>query len=407
MRYSKTFGIGLGFFALSLVWAIYNTFMPLILGDFIESNGIRGAIMGLDNLIAVILIPIIGTWSDRITTRYGQRLPFLAVGMPIAALSFILLPFGTVSLARLLAIDVIFLIAMTIYRAPVISLMPDHTHPEHRSSANGIINFMGAIGSILALFVIGKLFDLNPHFPFIISGIILLFSFFLLFFIIDRKPAFASKATDHQEAMGFSSLFKSYTLLGKPEHQGALYIFIAIFFYFIGYSGVESQFSIYATEYLHITGGEASLTLGFFSLSLVVSAIPAGFIGSKFGKVRTMLTGLILLAVLFLLLIPFQSLLVIRITLLIAGFAWSLVSVPAYPLAADLGGLTKIGFFTGLYYFFSMASAVIGPPLLGFIMDLFGYPALFIAAPISLVIALYFLTFGNKKLKLARKTSPT
>ncbi|MFS8579899.1 MAG: MFS transporter, partial [Novibacillus thermophilus] len=57
--YGKIVAIGSGFFALTLVWTVYNTYMPLILGEFIESRAIRGSIMGLDNLLAVVLIPLI------------------------------------------------------------------------------------------------------------------------------------------------------------------------------------------------------------------------------------------------------------------------------------------------------------------------------------------------------------
>src|SRR5690625_2502305 len=124
-----------------LVWTLYNAFMPLILGEYIESRAIRGGIMGLDNLLAVILIPVIGSWSDRLKSPFGGRLPFLVIGMPIAALFFILIPIvSQTSLWLLLAVDILFLLAMTIYRAPVIALMPDHTPPKKRSTANGVID---------------------------------------------------------------------------------------------------------------------------------------------------------------------------------------------------------------------------------------------------------------------------
>src|SRR5690625_148879 len=142
--YGKILAIGSGFLALTLVWTVYNTYMPLLLGDFIDSRAIRGGIMGLDNLMAVILIPVIGAWSDRLKSPLGGRLPFIVIGMPIAAIFFILLPYmSQTTLIFLLIIDVIFLLAMTVYRAPVIALMPDHTPVEKRSTANGVINFMG------------------------------------------------------------------------------------------------------------------------------------------------------------------------------------------------------------------------------------------------------------------------
>ncbi|GAA0368441.1 MFS transporter [Bacillus horti] len=398
--YGKILVIGSGFFALMLVWTVYNTYMPLILGEFISSSAIRGAIMGLDNLLAILLIPVIGAWSDRVQTRLGQRLPFIIVGMPLAALFFILLPFGTAALWILLALDVVFLLAMTLYRAPVIALMPDHTPPEKRSSANGVINLMGGIGAIIALFGLAQLFDVNQSLPFIIAGGLMLLAFILLFFTVDRNPPYAAQtAKDNDEVMAVQSAREGFKQILQPEHRGKLLILIAIFIYFIGYTGVEAQFSIYATEHLGASGSEAGLTLGFFSLAFVLFALPAGLIGNKLGKTGTMMIGLLTAPVLFLLIPFFESLLVIKILLFIVGLAWALVNVQAYPLVADLGGLTKIGLFTGLYYLFSMASAIVAPALLGLFMDVLGYPSLFIAAAITFVIAYFFLREGQRRLQ--------
>lgn len=394
--YGKIFAIGSGFFALTLVWTVYNTYMPLILGEFIESRAVRGFIMGLDNLLAVALIPVIGTWSDRLNTRFGGRLPFLIVGMPTAALFFILIPFiSQMTLWMLLCVDIAFLFAMTIYRAPVISLMPDHTPVDKRSTANGVINFMGGVGALLALFALAPLYDISVSYPFVIGGMLLCLSFALLFVVVDRRPPYADVGTeDSEEAMALKSLREDIAKLVKPAFRGHFLILSAIFLYFIGYSGLEAQFSVYATEYLGTSGGEAGFTLGFFSLAFVLFAIPAGLVGSRLGKSQTMLVGLIGLPAIFLIMPWITSLTLLKILLFMGGIAWSLINVQAYPLVADLGGTTKIGFFTGMYYLFSMASSVIAPATLGLTMDVFGHPALFYSAAASFVIAFFLLRKG-------------
>lgn len=399
--YGKILAIGSGFFALTLVWTVYNTYMPLILGQFIESRAIRGSIMGLDNLLAVVLIPLIGAWSDRLQSPLGGRLPFLAVGMPVAALFFILLPFvSETTLWVLLAIDIVFLLAMTIYRAPVIALMPDHTPVEKRSTANGVINFMGGIGALLALFALAPLYDVAIAYPFVIGGILLVLAFILLFFVVDRRPPYVEAATaDSEEAMALQSLRQDLGQLLRAPFRGHLLILAAIFLYFIGYSGLEAQFSVYATEHLGASGGEAGLTLGFFSLAFVVFAIPAGLVGSRLGKAQTMLIGLICLPATFLIMPWISSLLWLKVLLFVGGIAWALINVQAYPLVADLGGLTKIGFFTGMYYLFSMASSVVAPGILGLTMDLFGHPTLFYSAAATFVIAFVLLRKGMNAVK--------
>ncbi|MET3699636.1 hypothetical protein SAMN05877753_112109 [Bacillus oleivorans] len=96
--------------------------------------------------------------------------------------------------------------------------------------------------------------------------------------------------------------------------------------------------------------------------------------------------------------------LLLQIVLLIGGIAWALINVQAYPLVADLGGRNKIGFFTGLYYLFSMASAIIAPGLLGLLMDLFSHPALFYGAALSFFAAFYFLKKGSSIVQNQQET---
>lgn len=409
--YRKVFVIGSGFLALSLAWAFYNAYMPLILGDFIDSRAIRGAIMGLDNLLAVLLIPVIGAWSDKIDTRIGNRLPFIVIGMPLAAVSFILLPFASVSTFWILIfVDIIFLLAMTIYRAPVIALMPDHTPPEKRSTANGIINLMGGIGAIIALFGLSTLYGINRTYPFIVAGLLLLTTFILLFFTVDRKPPYAEKAKDELDEMLTSNSFlDGFKLLKTKEFRGHLFVLVAIFLYFIGFTGVESQFTVYAVEYLNMKESTAGFTLGFFSLSFVLFAVPAGILGSKWGKAPSMLVGLIVQPIIFISipLIPvlgsiipeINQVLLLQVMLFLGGIAWAFINVQAYPLVADLGGKSRIGFFTGLYYLFSMASAIVAPGILGLLMDLFAHSALFYGSAVTFVAAYYFLRKGHHLIK--------
>jgi maltose/moltooligosaccharide transporter len=420
VSYTKIFVIGCGFFALMLVWTFYNAYMPLILGDFIESAAIRGGIMGLDNLLAVLLIPVIGAWSDRIHTRIGNRLPFLVVGMPVAALFFILIPYGAmVTLWVLLVVDIIFLFAMTIYRAPVIALMPDHTPPEKRSSANGIINFMGGIGAIIALFGLSALYGIDRTYPFIAAGLLLLLSFLLLYITVDRNPPYAEVAGDELSGLqeSGSSFWKSLARLKKPEFRGHLFILTAIFIYFIGYSGVEAQFTIYAVEFLGMDESSAGFTLGFFSLSFVLFAIPAGLIGNRWGKAPVMLIGLVMLPLVFIAIpsapmlsqaIPgIDATLLLQMLLLLGGVFWAFINVQAYPLVADLGGKKRIGYFTGLYYLFSMASSIIAPGFLGLLMDVFTHPALFYGAALSFIVAFFLLRRGSQIIKWQKSSAGT
>ncbi|RLC67103.1 MAG: hypothetical protein DRI48_03175, partial [Chloroflexi bacterium] len=150
LDYRKTFLIGFGFFGISVMWTLYNSYVPIFLqaghpafdapGEvgFGLGAGLTGVVMTLDNVAAFFLLPLIGVWSDRVWTRIGRRMPFILVLVPIAIAAFILIPAavqmippelsGQVDrLATPLALFVtaigVFLLAMAGFRTPVIALM--------------------------------------------------------------------------------------------------------------------------------------------------------------------------------------------------------------------------------------------------------------------------------------------
>ena len=154
---SQIFLIGFGFLASSLAWSIYNSQVPLILEQRFQLSGVLiGTIMTIDNFFGVIFQPLVGAASDKTRTRVGRRLPWIIFGIPICALFFSLAPLQQ-SLRAFMGAIIVFNLVMSLWRSPVISLMPDVTARPLRSKANGVINMMGGIGSILAFFVGGIL----------------------------------------------------------------------------------------------------------------------------------------------------------------------------------------------------------------------------------------------------------
>ncbi|HKL86514.1 MAG TPA: MFS transporter, partial [Treponemataceae bacterium] len=90
--YLTTFLIGLGFFTMGLMDPLYDTFVPIFLEKYISSKALIGTIMTLDNMLAILLIPIFSALSDRLKTPIGRRMPFIIICLPIAAIAFGFLP---------------------------------------------------------------------------------------------------------------------------------------------------------------------------------------------------------------------------------------------------------------------------------------------------------------------------
>lgn len=185
LNYGKTFTLGLGFMVISIIWSIYNE-------------------------------PWIAHRSDKTWNRLGRRMPYIVLAAPIGAVLFALIPFHT-GLLVLVFTALGMNLAMGFYRAPAVALMPDITPRPLRSQANGIINFMGGLGALIAFFVAAPLYRLNPRLPFLLAaGLALVIVPILWWRIKEPKTLAGEKET---RDLPFLQAVKS---VFKPERRSAL-----------------------------------------------------------------------------------------------------------------------------------------------------------------------------------------
>ncbi|MGM1045360.1 MAG: SLC45 family MFS transporter [Bacillota bacterium] len=376
----KTWLLGFGFFSISITWALYNAFVPFFLEDYISSVAWIGFFMTIDNYFSLFLQPWIGSRSDRTHTRFGRRMPYLLIGMPLGALFTAIIPFHT-GMVTLILFMVLMNLAMSLYRSPTVALMPDITAEKNRTRANGVINFMGGLGSIIAFGAGSVLFKAHPSFPFIAAACVTLISMFILMRFIKEKrdaPGYVAQA-EAKTKISFKGQLNRTTIL----------LLLAIFFWFVAYQGVETLFTLYGKNEMGLTKSEASFSLTFFSLAFVLFAIPSGWLGSKFGKKRVIFIGVAGLLVVFASVPLIDSLLVLRILLTIGGLFWACININSYPFIVSTGSEESIGTRTGMYYLVSSLAAISSPPLLGQLIDAFGYSVLFYCAAGSMLIALF------------------
>lgn len=389
LNYGKTFLIGTGFFASSLLWSIYNSFMPLILRDFITSTAIIGLIMTIDNIFGVIFQPLFGAMSDRTYTRFGKRMPYIMIAAPLCAGLFFFIP-RMPTLVTVMAVVIVFNFGMSVWRAPIVALMPDLTPSQHWSKANGVINLMGGVASIIAFLIGGKIADsYGRSATFSMGSIVMLIAVFVLFVFVKepayKKPANLESKTKKDKSLDLS-IFRN---LSKRDRHNLLYLLFAIFFWFCGYNAVETFFTSFAVAQLGVSEGSAAMLLAFFSVSFVAFAIPSGFIATKIGRRKAIIIGLIGLSTVFIPILFVMNLTAIRILLLIGGFFWALININSLPMVLEIGQKSEIGTYTGYYYFFSFSASIFSPILYGIIRDISGtFGSLFVYAPIVFVISL-------------------
>ena len=394
LNYRQTFLVGFGFFAVSLAWAVYNAFVPLLLERWIASTTMIGLIMTIDNVFGLIFQPVFGALSDRTRSPLGCRMPYILAGIPLCAALLALAP-QMPGLASMMAVLVVFNFLMSVWRSQMVALMPDLTPSPLRNQANGVINLMGGVGTLVAFLVGGSLANsLGQEAPFALAGGLMLASLALLLFFV-REPAgvrtqgrpflrFLPRSAKAQAERG------SLAGLARPgERRSFLCLLLAIFFWFCGYNAIESFFTLYAKNVLGLEGGDATMLLAFFSVTFIVVAIPAGYLANRFGRRRTIMVGLGGIILLFGVLTFLQDLWVIRVLLLLGGCLWALININSLPMVVELAGGDRIGAFTGVYYFFSFAASVLSPVLFGGIRDLLGsYEAMFPYAAVCMVLAL-------------------
>lgn len=372
----KTWLLGFGFFSISLGWALYNGFVPFFLDDYLTSTALIGFLMTIDNYVALFLQPYIGNLSDRTNTRYGRRMPFLMLGIPISAMFYGLIPFHN-HLLTLIIFMVCMNLSMAIFRSPTIALMPDITVVPDRAKANGIINFMGGCGAILAFSVGSFLFNIDESLPFLSVSVVFVVTLWVIYKNINEKR---------------DSIFDGIEISTKIDYKKELdpttiYLLCAIFFWFIAIQGMEALFTLYGVKEIGLSESASAFSLAFFSLSFVLSSIPCGHLGAKYGMKKMIIVGIVGLVLVFLLLNLVKTAIALRAILLVGGVFWACININAYPFIVTTGSENSFGTRTGLYYLVSSLAAIISPPTLGLLIDLFGFSVLFLAAAGSMVFA--------------------
>lgn len=405
--YLTTFLIGLGFFTMGLMDPLYDTYIPIFLGKYIESNAVIGTIMTLDNMFAIFLIPIFSAISDRTHTRIGRRMPFIITFLPLSAFAFGLIPFSALSSLALL---IIMIFALNIFkqsvRGPVVALMPDIIPGEIRSEANGVINTMGGVATIVGTIGLAQLMNVTINLPgrgptdnilaFPLAGLLVLIAVILLFFFVKE-----TKGNNYGENASKEKIpiIKSLKQIFGEKDKSAFFVLVSLLFWFIGYQGVLPFVGKYSVEILKTSSGSAALAAGMVGISYAIFAIPSGIIAHKHGRKKTIRTALIGIVIVLLLIfvhsmiftkegisqtlrmIPFWAL------MFAFGMFWVTVITNSFPMLWQMADYANMGIYTGLYYFFSQLASIVAPPITGGLIDIFGYGSLFVFAALCMFIA--------------------
>ena len=429
LNIKRTFLVGLAFLSICSFWQMYDNVIPLILTNTFHLNETySGAIMAADNVLALFLLPLFGSLSDKHETKLGKRMPFILCGTAAAVILMNILPlldnsyYAQTGAGKVVVFVIVLgalLISMGTYRSPAVALMPDVTPKPLRSKANAIINLMGAVGGIIYLAVAAVLYPnsktagvehVNYQILFIVvSGIMLAAVALLYIFIKEPKLTAENKRLEEQHPeWNLSEEDESGNETLPADVKRSLgFLLASIALWFTGYNAVTTWFTTYVSVVMGQGLGGASTCLLVATAGAIVSYIPIGNLASKIGRKKTIMAGIILLSVMFamgfVLTSMFKSInAIMYVSFALVGLAWAAINVNSLPMVVEMCKGSDIGKFTGYYYTASMAAQIITPILAGTLMRGISYKVLFIYAAVFVLLSYMTMTqvkHGDQKVE--------
>ena len=499
LNYKRIILVGFAFFLIQAFWQAYDNTIPMILTNkFGMSQAWSGAIMALDNVLALFMLPLFGAISDKHHSKWGRRTPFIVVGTLIAAVMLIALSFvdnaqlhhisdvaaiddpaaletiydreadetlltpggqkfvlsrqftkeeftqirsqitvdgaavtnpdytnyvmparqacawdatakSPVTLVFFIALLLVILVSMAVFRSPAVALMPDVTLKPLRSKANAVINLMGSAGGILVLAlgmvfatsaVRNSLISYTGYFA-VIAAIML--AALVVFMLTVRENEWAAEMQQQSVELGLEDKEEAATgerKLSVDEVKSLIFLLLSIVLWFFGYNAVTSKYSVYASNILH---KDYNLTLIIAQAAAIISYLPVGFIASRVGRKKTILAGVVMLTAAFTT-AAFMSAesptMLMNAMFALAGIAWATINVNSFPMVVEMCSGGNVGKYTGFYYTASMAAQVATPMLSGLLMDRMGMHVLFPYAAVFTALAfvtMLFVRHGDSK----------
>ena len=399
----------LPFMGMISFWQVYDGLVPLILtGTFRMSDTMANAVMAVDNVFGLFLLPVFGIMSDRCGSRLGRRTPFILVGSAIAvvAVPMIAVSDNVASLPALIVSILVTLFAICMYRTMTVAVVADVTPRPLRTKANSIEKIVGYAGTGVMLVAIAVLVpdEARPNYlpVFALQAAIIGVSALLYAWRV-REPALVERMHEESLAMGIRE--DEIDVDDAPEAGGReriadsglrlsiAMLLAATFFYYMSYNAMTTNISRYAEGFFSMAGGSYAIINIVTIVGALASYVPLANLSLRIGRKRVavLCSAAMALGSAAIWLIPGFSPAFYAI-FLVTGAALGGVDLCVYTMIVETCDSNSVGRYSGYYYTLSMAGQVVTPLLSGLVMDfapqhLFGYITLMSAAMLLAVMA--------------------
>ena len=358
-----------GSFVIGAVSPLYDAYVPPLLQRHLGSSAAVGAAMGIDNVLALFLVPLIGALSDGTRTRLGRRVPFVLAAVPLTAIFLAAVPFAErVGLLALLAAMILLDVAQAVWRAPFSALLAELVPSVHRSRTEGILGVAMCLGAMLVLGAARSLGERSAAAPFVLAAV-LVGIVAVVYAVWLREPRHARVAVTPRAAIApFRSLRDAF----MASDGRAPRFFAACLLFQMAFQSFSSWFTLHGSERFHTSVGNASLGFIAVALSTLVGSIPAGWLGARYGRRRMALAGIAGMTIAAVVLHFVPTLGAAVAVLFLFGLSWSFPVANLGPMALELDSTARAGSLAGAFLLVQSAAGVLGPALVGAWFDVAG-----------------------------------
>jgi len=385
----KMIVLGAGWFGANFFWGFHSASMPLFLRDFTNLKFKISLVLSLAGVTGCLVPPIVGYFSDRTRVRFGRRTPYIFIGMLGVLLCVASLPhMGAFAGVVLVAGMMYFFIGIA--QVPYMSLLPDVTPPEQRSTASGVMNLLGSIGLIIYFLIGSGLWDKHPLAVFNIVAIVSFVpSLITISFIKEPKIP---------EREGPNGILLIEHIRGVVKETHAMRFLAAHFFWWLAFWMVTTFVTLFAVEVFKVKEGTSMLAPLTFSVVSTLMVLPLGMLGDRFNRKKILSCMIAFWAGVQILMALSQNFAHVLIVQGLGGIPFAAMMGVGYAFYLDLIPEERTAEFVGIYVISMAAPQIFGPMIGGKLIDVFGYRSIFPVASIFLLVGLVifqFLRFTN------------
>jgi Na+/melibiose symporter-like transporter len=378
-------------FGLAFLWnGLHPIILPALLLQWVPDslkNTYLGGMTFVGLILAMVIQPLVGAFSDRTRSRWGRRRPWILAGT-LFSLVFLAGMALAGGLWGLLLGYLLLQVASNTAHGPAQGLIPDLVPSDRRGLASGIKNLFDMGGLVVTSLVAGQLMGQdNPGLAFAITGSVLVACALITILATPEKPISAADPS----AAGAS--LRSLVQVDFRRYPAYTWLLLSRFLILLGIYAVQGFAQYFIRDRLGVSNaaevtGNLMATIG---LTLTLLVFPAGWLSDRFGRLRLNLFSGALASLGILLLILVKDVTSLYLFGAIIGTATGIFLSVNWALATDLIPLEEAGKYLGLSNLATAgasAASRLGGPFIDGLNALrpdayWGYPALFILASAS------------------------